>query len=101
MRKLNTRLSMSKRQLLSIIFFHIGHNTDRLLYMLSPTYEWAEDKLADLYQWAMKKSAGYDDYYKVWTNPHENESKTKRHSRIKKSIDTSKEFFWDDDWHIP
>ena len=57
---------MTKRQLLSIMFYHIGHNVDRLLWMTSPTNEWVGDKLADLYQWAMRKSAEYDDYYKVW-----------------------------------
>ena len=48
------------------MFYHIGHNVDRLLWMISPTHEWLEDKLADLYQWAMRKSAEYDDYYEVW-----------------------------------
>ena len=57
---------MTKRKLLSIMFYHIGHNVDRLLWMISPTHEWLEDKLADLYQWAMRKSTEYDDYYEVW-----------------------------------
>ena len=48
------------------MFYHIGHNVDRLLWMISPTHEWLEDKLADLYQWAMRKSTEYDDYYEVW-----------------------------------
>ena len=57
---------MSKRKLLSILFYHLGHNADRLLWMISPTNEWLGDKLADLYQWAMQKSVKYDDYYEVW-----------------------------------
>ena len=59
-------LWMTKRKLLSIMFYHIGHNVDRLLWMISPTYEWLGDKLADLYQWAMRKSIEYDDHYEVW-----------------------------------
>jgi len=65
-KKMDKKIRMTKRQLLSIMFYHIGHNVDRLLWMISPTHEWLEDKLADLYQWAMRKSAEYDDYYKVW-----------------------------------
>ena len=54
------------RRMLSILFYHIGHNADRLLWMISPTYEWYEDKLADIYQWAMWRSVEYDDYYEIW-----------------------------------
>jgi hypothetical protein len=54
------------RKMLSILFYHLGHNADRLLWMISPTYEWYEDKLADIYQWAMWRSVEYDDYYEIW-----------------------------------
>jgi len=54
------------RRMLSILFYHLGHNADRLLWMISPTYEWYEDKLADIYQWAMWRSVEYDDYYEIW-----------------------------------
>jgi len=54
------------RKILSILFYHLGHNADRLLWMISPTYEWYEDKLADIYQWAMWRSVEYDDYYEIW-----------------------------------
>jgi len=54
------------RKILSILFCHLGHNADRLLWMISPTYEWYEDKLADIYQWAMWRSVEYDDYYEIW-----------------------------------
>jgi len=54
------------RRILSILFYHLGHNADRLLWMISPTYEWYEDKLADIYQWAMWRSVEYDDYYEIW-----------------------------------
>lgn len=54
------------RKLLSILFYQIGHNIDRLLWMNSPTYEWVEDKLADLYQWSMRRSIKYDDYNEIW-----------------------------------
>jgi len=54
------------RKLLSMMFYQIGHNIDRLLWMNSPTYEWVEDKLADLYQWSMRRSIKYDDYNEIW-----------------------------------
>ena len=54
------------RKILSILFYQIGHNVDRLLWMISPTNEWVGDNLADLYQWAMRKSIEYDDHYEVW-----------------------------------
>ena len=54
------------RKIISIVFYHLGHNVDRLLWMISPTNEWVGDKLADLYQWAMWKSVEYDDNYEVW-----------------------------------
>ena len=54
------------RKILSILSYHFGHNADRLLCMVSPTNVWVEDKLADLYQWAMWKSVVYDDYYEIW-----------------------------------
>ena len=54
------------RKILSILFYHIGHNADRLLWMISPTYESYEDKLAYIYQWAMWRSVEYDDYYEIW-----------------------------------
>ena len=54
------------RKILSILFYQIGHNIDRLLWMNSPTYEWVEDKLADLYQWSMRRSIKYDDYNEIW-----------------------------------
>ena len=28
--------------------------------------EWIEDKLADIYQWAMCQSVEFDDYYEIW-----------------------------------
>jgi hypothetical protein len=54
------------RKILSIIFYHIGHFADRLLWFNSPMDEWKEDKLADLYQWAMCQSVEFDDYYEIW-----------------------------------
>jgi hypothetical protein len=57
---------MTKRKFLSIFYYHLGHNTDRLLWMISPTNDWVGDKLASLYQWAMWKSVKYDDFYEVW-----------------------------------
>ena len=54
------------RKLLSMMFYQIGHNIDRLLWMNSPTYEWVEDKLADLYQWSMRRSIKYDIYNEIW-----------------------------------
>jgi len=54
------------RKILSILFYHIGHTADRLLWFNSPTYEWCEDKLADIYQWAMWRSVELDDYYEIW-----------------------------------
>ena len=54
------------RKILSIVFYHIGHNADRLLWMISPTYEWVEDNLGNLYQWAMWQSVEFDDYYEIW-----------------------------------
>ena len=48
------------------MFYHLGDFADRLLWMNSPTYEWIEDKLADIYQWAMWRSVEYDDYYEIW-----------------------------------
>ena len=48
------------------MFYQIGHNIDRLLWMNSPTYEWVEDKLADLYQWAMRRSIKYDVHNEIW-----------------------------------
>ena len=54
------------RKILSILFYQIGHNIDRLLCMNSPTYEWIEDKLADLYQWSMRQSIKYDEYNEIW-----------------------------------
>jgi hypothetical protein len=57
---------MTKRKFLSIFYYHLGHNADRLLYMISPVPDWVGDKLADLYQWAMWKSVKYDDFYEVW-----------------------------------
>ena len=54
------------RKTLSIVFYHIGDFADRLLWMNSPTYEWIEDKLADIYQWAMWRSVEYDDYHEIW-----------------------------------
>ena len=72
------------RKILSIIFYHLGHNADRLLFyqlghnidrllwMNSPTYEWVEDKLADIYQWAMWQSVEFDDYYEIWQSNYQN-----------------------------
>ncbi len=57
---------MTKRKFLSIFYYHLGHNADRLLYMISPVPDWVGDKLTDLYQWAMWKSVKYDDFYEVW-----------------------------------
>ena len=54
------------RKILSMMFYQIGHNIDRLLWMNSPTYEWVEDKLADLYQWFMRQSIKYDEYNEIW-----------------------------------
>ena len=54
------------RKILSIMFYHLGHFADRLLWFNSPMDEWIEDILADLYQWAMLQSVQYDDYYEVW-----------------------------------
>ena len=54
------------RKILSIVFYHIGHTADRLLWFNSPTYEWAEDSLGNLYQWAMWQSVQFDDYYEIW-----------------------------------
>jgi hypothetical protein len=54
------------RKLLSMMFYQIGHNIDRLLWMNSPTYEWVEDKFADLYQWSMRRSIKYDVYNEIW-----------------------------------
>ena len=50
------------RKVLSILFYHIGHNVDRLLWMNSPMNEWIGDKLGDVYQWAMQQSIKYDDH---------------------------------------
>lgn len=52
--------------MLSILFHSIGHTADRLLWFNSPTYEWVEDMLADLYQWAMWQSVEFDDYCEIW-----------------------------------
>ena len=52
--------------MLSMIFYQIGHNVDRLIWFNSPTYEWVEDKLADLYQWFMWQSRKYDEYNEIW-----------------------------------
>ena len=54
------------RKTLSILFYHLGHFADRLLWFNSPTYEWVEDKLADLYQWFMRQSIKYDEYNEIW-----------------------------------
>jgi len=54
------------RKIISILFYQIGHNSDRLLWFNSPMNEWIENKLADLYQWAMWRSVQYDDYYEIW-----------------------------------
>jgi len=54
------------RKILSILFYQLGHNADRLLWMNSPTYEWIEDRLADLYQWSMWQSIKYDEYNEIW-----------------------------------
>ena len=35
---------MTKRKFLSIFYYHLGHNTDRLLWMISPTNDWVGDK---------------------------------------------------------
>ena len=54
------------RKMLSILLYHLGHFADRLLWFNSPTYEWVEDKLANIYQWAMWQSVEFDDYYEIW-----------------------------------
>jgi len=54
------------RKILSIVFYHIGHNADRLLWFNSPMSELAEDMLGNLYQWAMWQSVQFDDYYEIW-----------------------------------
>ena len=54
--------------MLSILFHSIGHTADRLLLFNSPTYEWVEDMLADLYQWAMWKSIGTNGIAKIIEN---------------------------------
>jgi len=54
------------RKILSIMFYHIGHFADRLLWFNSPMDVWIEDSLGNLYQWAMWKSYEYDDYYEIW-----------------------------------
>ena len=54
------------RKLLSILFHSIGHTSDRLLWFNSPMSEWAEDMLADLYQWSMWQSVEFDDYCEIW-----------------------------------
>ena len=48
------------------MFYHLGHFADRLLWFNSPMSEWMEDKLADLYQWAMWQSVEFDDYCEIW-----------------------------------
>ena len=60
------------RKMLSILFYHIGHTADRLLWFNSPTYEWVEDKLANIYQWAMWQSVEFDDYYEIWQSNYQN-----------------------------
>jgi len=57
---------LGMRKILSILFYQLGHNADRLLCLNSPMSEWIEDKLADLYQWAMWQSVQFDDYYEIW-----------------------------------
>jgi len=54
------------RKILSILFYHIGHTADRLLWFNSPMDVWVEDSLGNLYQWAMWQSVQFDDYYEVW-----------------------------------
>ena len=54
------------RKILSILFYQIGHNVDRILWMKSPTNAWVDDKLGDIYQWAMIRSIKYDDYDEIW-----------------------------------
>jgi hypothetical protein len=54
------------RKILSIAFYHIGDFADKLLWFNSPMDEWIEDKLADLYQWAMWQSVEFDDYCEIW-----------------------------------
>jgi len=54
------------RRMLSILFYHIGHTADRLLWFNSPMSELAEDMLGNLYQWAMWQSVQFDDYYEIW-----------------------------------
>ena len=60
------------RKMLSILFYHLGHFADRLLWFNSPTYEWVEDKLANIYQWAMWQSVEFDDYYEIWQSNYQN-----------------------------
>jgi len=60
------------RKILSILFYHLGHNADRLLWMNSPMNEWVEDKLANIYQWAMWQSVEFDDYYEIWQSNYQN-----------------------------
>ena len=54
------------RKILSIMFYHLGHFADRLLWFNSPMSEWAEDSLGNLHQWAMWQSVQFDDYYEIW-----------------------------------
>ena len=54
------------RKMLSILFYHIGHTADRLLWFNSPMNEWVEDRFGDLYQWAMRCSINYDDHNEIW-----------------------------------
>ena len=54
------------RKILSIVFYHLGDFADRLLWFNSPMDEWMEDKLADIYQWAMCQSVEFDDYCEIW-----------------------------------
>jgi len=54
------------RKILSILFYHIGHTADRLLWFNSPMDVWVEDSLGNLYQWAMWQSVQFDDYYEIW-----------------------------------
>jgi len=54
------------KKILSIVFYQLGHNADRLLWLISPTSKWIEDSLATIYQWAMWRSVEYDDYYAIW-----------------------------------
>ena len=54
------------RKMLSILFYHIGHFADRLLWFNSPMSKGIEDSLGNLHQWAMWQSVQYDDYYEIW-----------------------------------